>query len=383
MESYIDINKVIKFFEDDFNKKIAEELEGFKIQHPNITVTDKIIANTRSSVGDNLAEKIQNLKGKEKRIFLAIYEFNDNELLNKYDDRSVYLKYFHAYLADEFTVEEVKDILINLDNKGIIVFSKLGNENRIFPPYTDLGYFYTKPNDFSGGDWLDYTPESLTSNLTEKQKRIKLEIKRKSYFEYYGYYEEDKEQFFNNIKDRIRVELDLDKDVKFCAPLGFSKTFTGVSFTLRNSSIISRNPNAGTLDWVSEYKEGKLHGRVFSYYSNGNIQTEFIYNEGEKISERKFDKEGNQDESEDTEFPLSQRFKALAAEAEMSSNGGKNYRVLGTPQMPTPIEIERQRIENESNNYKGIQDLGCIWQIIILVILFLFIMYGDILFKLF
>jgi len=295
MESYIDINKVIKFFEEHFEKTVAQNIESFKIQHPNTTVTDKIIANIRNIGGGNLAEKIKNLQGKEKRIFLAIYEFNDNELLDTFNDGSVYLEYFHAYLADEFTVEEVKEILITLDNKKIISFSRI--DNRIYPPYAVLSSYVDE--DDQDIDWANYTPENLTSDLTESQKKIKLERTRRIYFEYYGYYEEDKEQLFKNIIDRIREELDLNKDVKICESFGHSKMrdslFTGVSFTLENSYIKARNPNAGALKWVNEYKEGKQHGRVLLYYPNGNIKTEFIYNEGEEISVRKFDKDGDEE----------------------------------------------------------------------------------------
>jgi len=297
MESYIDINKVIKFFEEHFEKTVAQNIESFKVGHPNTTVTDKIIANIRNRGGGNLAEKIKNLQCKEKRIFLAIYEFNDNELLDTYNDGSVYLEHFHAYLADEFTVEDVKEILITLGNKEIIFFNRIGNANRIYPPYAVLSSY--DDEDDEDIDWADFTPENLTSDLTESQKKIKLERTRRIYFEYYGYYEEDKEQFFKSIIDRIREELDLKKDVKICEAFGFSKMrdslFTGVSFTLENSYITARNPNAGTLTSVNEYKEGKMHGRGFSYYLNGNIKTKFIYNEGEEISKRNFDKDGNEE----------------------------------------------------------------------------------------
>ena len=263
---------------------------------------NKIIKLLEDQKDFTLAEKIQNLQGKEKRIFLSIYEFKDNELLDTYSDGSVYLESLQEYLFDEFTGEELKEILISLGNKKIIFFNQLFNENRIFPPYAVLRSY--DDEDDEDIDWADYTPENLTSDLTENQQRIKLERTRRIYFEYYGYYEEEKEQFLKNIIDSIREELNLKKDVKICEAFGFNKMrdslFTGVSFTLENSYIKPRNPNAGTLTWVNEYKEGKRHGRSISYYPNGNIQTEFIYNEGEEISKRKYDKEGNEEKKNES-----------------------------------------------------------------------------------
>jgi len=264
MESYIDINKIIK---------LLEEQKDF-----------------------TLAEKIQNLQGKEKRIFLSIYEFKDNELLDTYSDGAVFLMNLQEYLIDEFTGEEIKEILISLGNKKIIFFNQLFNSNQIFPPYAVLSSY--DDEDDEDIDWADYTPKNLTSDLTENQKRIKLERTRRIYFEYHGYYEEDKEQFFKNIIDRIREEMGLNKDVKICEAFGFTKMrdslFTGVSFTLANT-YLTTNSNAGTLTWVNEYKDGKQHGRGINYYPNGNIQTEFIYNEGEEISKRKYDEDSNEE----------------------------------------------------------------------------------------
>jgi antitoxin component YwqK of YwqJK toxin-antitoxin module len=133
--------------------------------------------------------------------------------------------------------------------------------------------------------------EELVYNDIEKTRKI--------YFEYYGYYEEGKEQFFKNIIDRIREEMNLNKDVEICEAFGFTKMrdslFTGVSFTLIDSDFTANNPDAGTLSWVTEYKEGKQHGRCINYYPNGNMKTEFIYNVGEEISKRNFDKDGDEE----------------------------------------------------------------------------------------
>ena len=54
-----------------------------------------------------------------------MYEFKDNELLDTYSDGSVYLESLQEYLFDEFTGEELKEILISLGNKKIIFFNQL------------------------------------------------------------------------------------------------------------------------------------------------------------------------------------------------------------------------------------------------------------------
>lgn len=268
MESYIDIDNLIQFFNPDHG------------------------------------DKIKSLTEKETRVFLSIYEFLDLD-----DEDSVCLENIQGYLSEEFTPEDVKSILEILEKKGLIFMPSVMSY-QIYPKDVDDW------EELEDIDWYDYMPDDLTSDLSPDQKKIKSEIVRKRFFKYYGYYEEDKEEFLEATRNKIRTRSNIDAKIKILesSELTFihkedkhtgrqvslrviredNTLFSGVVFSLRNS-VIKIDPNAGAIWNIAEYKEGRYQGKLIFYYPNGKIKEETLYNEGVEVSRKSYDVDGNEE----------------------------------------------------------------------------------------